>query len=293
MGIIDARNGPAPTAAQLTAWFPDPFNVDTWNLAAISPLVRTYTIGVGDFNVPARLVEGRRVGAGRLEGHRQPDAEPRPAVGRLDSHGFANDVEVLPWQQAGLPERLHQLPAAPRLCLPADRPHGHPRRLGPLLRRRARRRFLVCDRQRADRERRIRQRRPRQLRARPDQRRGPADLRAGADHVLRLADPGGRLRGMAGARLHRRGALPDARAAGVPRPVRVRQRPADVADLDRRPAAVRRHDGGRGGLRLQPGTRREGRHRQRQPDVQPGDRRELSGRGSDAPRRSRAGATRR
>ena len=30
-------------------WFPDPWNADTWNLAAISPWVRTYSIGVGDY----------------------------------------------------------------------------------------------------------------------------------------------------------------------------------------------------------------------------------------------------
>ena len=50
MGIIDARNGPLPSAAQLQAWFPDPFNADTWNMAAISPLVRTYDIGIGDYS---------------------------------------------------------------------------------------------------------------------------------------------------------------------------------------------------------------------------------------------------
>jgi hypothetical protein len=49
MGIVDARNGPLPSAAQLEAWFPDPFNADTWNMAAISPLVRTYDIGIGDY----------------------------------------------------------------------------------------------------------------------------------------------------------------------------------------------------------------------------------------------------
>src|SRR5688572_25522122 len=53
MGNIDARNvagGAAiPSAAQLQAWFPDAFNADTWNLAAISPWVRTYSIGVGNY----------------------------------------------------------------------------------------------------------------------------------------------------------------------------------------------------------------------------------------------------
>ena len=42
---------PLPSAAVLQSWFPNPFNVDTWNLAAISPWVSTYSIGVGDFNV--------------------------------------------------------------------------------------------------------------------------------------------------------------------------------------------------------------------------------------------------
>ena len=47
MGVIDAAERPAP--ANIEALFPDPFNADTWNLAAISPLVRTYDVGVGDF----------------------------------------------------------------------------------------------------------------------------------------------------------------------------------------------------------------------------------------------------
>ena len=33
----------------LQAMFPDPFSADTWNLAALSPYVRTYTIGIGQF----------------------------------------------------------------------------------------------------------------------------------------------------------------------------------------------------------------------------------------------------
>src|SRR3989442_11835857 len=49
MGTIDARGGPTP--ANLEALFPDPFNADTWNLAAISSITRSYSIGVGDFNV--------------------------------------------------------------------------------------------------------------------------------------------------------------------------------------------------------------------------------------------------
>jgi hypothetical protein len=101
MGIIDARNGPAPTAAQLTAWFPDWTNVDTWNLAAISPLVRTYTIGIGDFNV---LLDSYKAGAWAQDDWRATDKLTLNLGLRWDAsiHGFANDVEVLPWQQAGL-----------------------------------------------------------------------------------------------------------------------------------------------------------------------------------------------
>jgi hypothetical protein len=47
MGVIDARNGPVP--ANIESLFPDAFDADTWNLAAISPLVRTYSYGVGDY----------------------------------------------------------------------------------------------------------------------------------------------------------------------------------------------------------------------------------------------------
>jgi outer membrane receptor protein involved in Fe transport len=52
MGILTARGGPLPSAAAMQAMFPDPFNVDTWNLAPLNPLVQRYEIAVGDFNRP-------------------------------------------------------------------------------------------------------------------------------------------------------------------------------------------------------------------------------------------------
>jgi hypothetical protein len=48
MGRVNATNGPVP--ANIEALFPDAFNADTWNMAAISPLVRTYDIGIGDYS---------------------------------------------------------------------------------------------------------------------------------------------------------------------------------------------------------------------------------------------------
>jgi hypothetical protein len=47
MGVIDARGGPVP--ANIEQIFPDPWNADTWNFAAISSITRTYDVGVGNF----------------------------------------------------------------------------------------------------------------------------------------------------------------------------------------------------------------------------------------------------
>jgi hypothetical protein len=56
MGQIDARLAPIPPAL-MQAIFPDPFNADTWNLNALSPYTRRFTLGISDtfrtpFNVP-------------------------------------------------------------------------------------------------------------------------------------------------------------------------------------------------------------------------------------------------
>jgi hypothetical protein len=103
MGLIDARGGPLPSAAQLQAWFPDAFNVDTWNLAAISPLVRSYTIGVGKFPVDQ--------GSQRFALWAQDDWQ---IVDRLTLNLgvrydvgigiFANDITFPPFQEAGRPD---------------------------------------------------------------------------------------------------------------------------------------------------------------------------------------------
>ena len=103
MGLIDARGGPLPSAAQLQAWFPDAFNVDTWNLAAISPLVRSYTIGVGDFPVDQ--------GSQRFALWAQDDWQIFDRLtlnlGLRYDVGigiFANDITFPPFQDAGRPD---------------------------------------------------------------------------------------------------------------------------------------------------------------------------------------------
>ena len=52
MGAVNAQNGPLP--ANIEALFPDPWNADTWNMNGISPLIRTYSIGVGDYTTHDR-----------------------------------------------------------------------------------------------------------------------------------------------------------------------------------------------------------------------------------------------
>jgi hypothetical protein len=106
MGTVDARGGPLPSEAQLTAWFPDWENADTWNLAAISPLVRTYSIGLGDFDVH---LNSQKVAAWAQDDWRVSSALTLNLGLRWDAslNSFANDVEVLPWQYAGRPEDLN------------------------------------------------------------------------------------------------------------------------------------------------------------------------------------------
>jgi hypothetical protein len=55
MGIITARGGPLPSAAAMEQMFPNPFDVDTWNLAPLNPLVQRYEIAIGDFHRPDLL----------------------------------------------------------------------------------------------------------------------------------------------------------------------------------------------------------------------------------------------
>ena len=70
---------------------PDAFNADTWNLAAISPLVRRYTLGILKSRRDVIRIPGYGVDAGRLAHERQADAESgrplRPAVEHVSKPG--------------------------------------------------------------------------------------------------------------------------------------------------------------------------------------------------------------
>ncbi len=91
-----------PTPAQMQAWFPNPFNVDTWNLAAVSPWVSTYSIGVGDFNVH---LYSKKVASWFQDDWALSNRLTLNLGVRYDLElgAFANDVTVAPFQQAGRP----------------------------------------------------------------------------------------------------------------------------------------------------------------------------------------------
>jgi hypothetical protein len=106
MGTIDARNGPVP--ANIEQLFPDPFNADTWNLAAISPLVRTYQIGVGDFNVN---LYSKKIATWAQDDWQIADRLTLNLGLRYDLEldVFANNVSFPPFQEAGRPNDRNNL----------------------------------------------------------------------------------------------------------------------------------------------------------------------------------------
>ena len=101
-GDMRANALPLPSTAVLQSWFPDPFNVDTWNLAAVSPWVTTYAIGVGDFNVH---LYSKKIASWFQDDWALNDRLTLNLGLRYDLElgAFANDVTVEPFQHAGRP----------------------------------------------------------------------------------------------------------------------------------------------------------------------------------------------
>ena len=88
-----ASNGIIPADASSRRCSRIPFNADTWNLAALSPYTRTYTIGIGEFPLPVCAAEVRGMGPGRLAHCEQADAESRVRYD-LSFNAWANEVGV-------------------------------------------------------------------------------------------------------------------------------------------------------------------------------------------------------
>jgi hypothetical protein len=101
MGVIDARGGPTP--ANLEALFPDAFNVDTWNLAALSRITRSYTISTGTYDTRQ---DSQKIGAWAQDDWQITDRLTLNLGVRYDlALGiFANDISFPPFQEAGRPD---------------------------------------------------------------------------------------------------------------------------------------------------------------------------------------------
>jgi len=110
IGIIDAQGGPIP--ANIQDFFPDILNPATWRLANLSPITRTYTQGIGKFEVPNR----RDVFASWLQDNWTPAGRITLNLGLrydLATGMFAEDVDLPPFLKAGRP--LDKNNFAPRL----------------------------------------------------------------------------------------------------------------------------------------------------------------------------------
>ena len=111
-GTILANAGPRPSDANLQAWFPDPFNTDTWNLAAISSITSTYTIGIGQF--PIQYAQPK-IGAWLQDDWRIADRLTLNLGLRYDLsiNAWAKDIGVPPFYEAGRPDDTNNI--QPRL----------------------------------------------------------------------------------------------------------------------------------------------------------------------------------
>jgi outer membrane receptor protein involved in Fe transport len=100
-GTILANNGPIP--ANIESLFPDPWNADTWNLAALSPITRSYTIGIGEFP----LAYNQPKYAGWLQDDWRATSRLTLNLGvryDLSINAWANKVAVEPFYRANRPD---------------------------------------------------------------------------------------------------------------------------------------------------------------------------------------------
>ena len=106
MGTVNATNGPAP--ANIQTLFPDPWNADTWNLAAISSLTRSYAIGVGDFNVH---LYSKKIASWAQDDWQMSDRLTLNLGVRYDLEldVFANRISLAPFQEAGRPNDANNI----------------------------------------------------------------------------------------------------------------------------------------------------------------------------------------
>ena len=103
-GVITANGGPVP--ANIEALFPDPFNADTWNLAAISSITTRYTVGVSDSSAFLTPINLWKYGAWAQDDWRISTHLTLNLGMRYDLiwNGFAQNVTFEPFEKAGRPQ---------------------------------------------------------------------------------------------------------------------------------------------------------------------------------------------
>jgi carboxypeptidase family protein/TonB-dependent receptor-like protein len=109
-GIFDAQGGPIPS--NLEQLFPSPMDVTTWNLAPLSPIVRSYRIGVGNFDTH----NPRHVSAFWLQDDWAISRRLTLNLGARYDVGigyWGNRYAIPPFLEAGRPDDLNNI--APRV----------------------------------------------------------------------------------------------------------------------------------------------------------------------------------
>jgi Carboxypeptidase regulatory-like domain/TonB dependent receptor len=103
-GNIDARGGPTP--ANIESLFPNAFNADTWNLAAISSITRTYTVGVSDSSAFLTPIHLWKYGAWAQDDWKISSRLTANLGLRYDLiwNAFAQSVTFAPFEAAGRPQ---------------------------------------------------------------------------------------------------------------------------------------------------------------------------------------------
>ena len=110
MGQMTANGGPIPDPATMQAIFPDPFNVDTWNLNVLSPITTRYAVGVSNnkFHEPFAMP---KYGAWAQDDWKLSRRLTLNLGVRYDLvwNGFAQNITLPPWMASGRPQDANNI----------------------------------------------------------------------------------------------------------------------------------------------------------------------------------------